>query len=262
MGTISTPAAAIPDEWEFYLCRVDDAPASILLNTWYGDNSPIDGAATLYWCTIAMLHPTENGMGDSSESEALKVVEDRVGEWAMQRGLFFVGRMRSGGIWQLTYYGAPGIEAELKAKVKEVLGGPKRKMTVGAKPDPGWSYFHDFLWPDAERLQWMKDRKVVEELEKNGDPLVQSRRVDHWVYFSTATDRDEFVEAAKQAGFALADVGDAPSGDTRLAARLYRTESVELDDIHAVVMSLHELARDHRGEYDGWETSVEKPRPN
>lgn len=80
MGTISTPAAVVPDEWDFYVCRVNDAPASIMLNMWFGKNAPIEAAGTVYRCAIQMLRPDANGMGDEAERKALQVVEDRVGE--------------------------------------------------------------------------------------------------------------------------------------------------------------------------------------
>jgi len=262
MGTISTPAAVVPDEWDFYVCRVDDAPASIMLNMWFGRNAPIETAGTLYWCAIEMLRPDANGMGDEAERKALQVVEDRFGEWAQQRGLYFVGRMRNSGTWQLTYYGPPGRQAELEAKAAEELRGKKRKLMAGSREDPAWSYYFEFLWPDAERLQWMADRRVVASLEQHGDPLVQPRRIDHWIYFGSAANRDAFVEVVTRDGFTLQESGEGAGGERPFSAHIYRMESVQLDDIHATVMSLVELAQEHRGEYDGWETSVEKPRPN
>jgi len=38
-----------------------------------------------------------------------------------------------------------------------------------------------------------------------------------------------------------------------------RVDPVEHEAIHAVVMQLVELAEDHGGEYDGWETFVLEP---
>ena len=45
----------VPDEWDFYPCRVDDAPASIFLNLWFEKKAPVTSADTLYWLRIQML---------------------------------------------------------------------------------------------------------------------------------------------------------------------------------------------------------------
>lgn len=45
-------------------------------------------------------------------------------------------------------------------------------------------------------------------------------------------------------------------------AQIFRTDTVELDHIQTVVMKLFKLAEQHDGDYDGWESSVEKPPPN
>jgi regulator of RNase E activity RraB len=107
--------------------------------------------------------------------------------------------------------------------------------------------------PNAERMRWMTDRRVVEVLEDRGDIHSTPRRVDHWAYFPTAEARQSFVEAALQADFDLESIDD----DERCCARVFRTDTVELEHIHAVVMILFELANQHGGDYDGWETSVE-----
>ena len=39
-------------------------------------------------------------------------------------------------------------------------------------------------------------------------------------------------------------------------AQVYRTDAVELDHIHEVVMELVELAQAQGGDYDGWECGV------
>ncbi len=107
----SVKPADVPDEWDFYLAKVDDAPASILLNFWFRKNSPVAGYDTLYWCRIQMLTPADHGMGDASERDALGAIEDEASEWAMENDLYYIGRLRNHGGWQLAFFGRPDLTA-------------------------------------------------------------------------------------------------------------------------------------------------------
>ncbi|HEY0251026.1 MAG TPA: DUF695 domain-containing protein [Kofleriaceae bacterium] len=243
---------AIKDRWDFYPCRVDDAPASIFLNMWFATHAPYGGADTLYWVAITMRDPGDHGMGTAEEADQLFPVEDTIADRATAAGLTYVGRLRNRGTWQLTFYGRPEHEAPIVAIVSAVgLGG--RAVEVDSIANPDWDYYRTFLLPDRERHRWMVDRAVVDALANAGDPLAASRRVDHWCYFAKAADRDAFVDEANGERFELQGLSD----DAMHGAQIHRVDSVELESIHETVMSLVELAAKHHGEYDGWETSVE-----
>ena len=251
-------SAKVPDDrWDFYPCTVDDAPASIFVNFWFERRAPLDGADTLCWILIQMLDAGDHGMGSRDGAQQLGPIEDAIVEQLKREGIFNVGRLRNHGRWQLTFYGPLDAEDAFRVVAEKRVAG--RAFEVGSKLDPNWSYYHDFLLPNAERRRWIADHHVIEALEREGDPLTKRRRVDHWIYFPLAEQRDRFIAACKNGGFEMQD-GPAPAGpaDPPFCAMIYREESVQLEDIHAVVMSLHRLAEQHGGEYDGWETSVER----
>ena len=53
---------------------------------------------------------------------------------------------------------------------------------------------------------------------------------------------------------------DPAVDDMAYTVQLHRTECVELEAIHEVVMNLITSATEHDGLYDGWETSVLPPK--
>ncbi len=180
-------------------------------------------------------------------------------ESAEASGLYFVARVRNHASWQVTFYGPSGKGNVLSSLCQQLAELHSRETEAGEKPDPDWSYYNDFLMPDQERRQWMQDRRVVETLAENGDPLTKPRRVDHWAYFPTGEQRDAYVAAAAAEGFVVQEVSDDAEYDgMAYGSQLHRVDSVQLSDIHDVVMLLHQLAASSGGEYDGWETSVEK----
>ena len=250
-------APEIRDAWEFYVCRVEDAPASILLNLGFEEHAPLGEADTLYVVRIALSDPGEHGMGGAAEAELLRPIEDRITEGAQATGLYYVGRVRSEGVWQLTFYGRAGWIDALRPThtTTELLAG--RRLEVRTMPDPDWGYYREFLLPDAERRRWIEDRHVVEALQERGDTLALARQVHHWTFFTSASARAGFVADAEREGFVVDELVDTADGARAFGAQLGRVDAVELDHIHDVVMGLVELAERHDGDYDGWETSVE-----
>jgi len=251
---------SILEEWDFYLCKVDDAPASIFLNLGFRNSAPITSADHRYSCQIEILDPGEHGMGIGTDALALQELEDAIVEEAQKAGFFFVARLRNHARWQLTFYGSEKLDSTLRSLVSEILlASAERQYDIASKPDADWSYYFDFLFPDAERWQWILNRRVVEQLEAEGDSLSEARRVDHWAYFDSVAARDEFVEVVRNHGFEIERIADDVEGDHPFSAQVYRHDSVQLHFIHDVVMSLKQTAEELGGNYDGWETSVEKP---
>lgn len=243
------------DDGDFYPCFVDDQPASIFLNLRHEHEPPPSSCSTLYTILIRMLDAGEHGMGTAEEAEVLSPVEDALSAAADAKlGMIFVGRLRGSGIWQITMYG-PAEQREALEVLVRGLAIADRRCEITARPDAAWRYYRETLLPDAERRQWMEDRRVVETLEDHGDALSIPRRVDHWAAFETPAACQQFVEAVSAHGFVLDSTTES---EGVFGAHVYRTDPVALAHIHEVVMTLWEIADDVDGSYDGWETSVER----
>ena len=242
------------EEWESYPCRVDDEPASILLNLAYREQRP-PGHDTLYFAGLEILEPGDHGMGLEPDVKELWRLEDLISAAATTNGFTYVGRVRSQGDWQLAFYAVSGKDDELESLVVEALGEADRGYRIDSNPDAEWGYFHDFLMPDAERWQWIMNRRVVTNLEKSGDVHTIPRPVDHFIDFQDRSRRDAFLSAARERGF-TAEAGTQEEGDDRHTAQLVRADPVTLGHIHEVVMDIIELAEAHAGDYNGWGAPV------
>ena len=65
-------------------------------------------------------------------------------------------------------------------------------------PEAAWTYYRELLLPDAERRQWMDDRRMVQILSEQGDRLATPRRVDHRLSFPDTPSRDTFITAVNR----------------------------------------------------------------
>lgn len=240
------------ERWDFYPCVVEDRPASVYLDLNLAEEHP--PLESLYFAAIEILDPDTHGMGSQADAEQLWPLEDALLKAFRALGLCFVGRLRNNSAWQLTLYGKTGLDADLERVVSQALEGEKRRFQIGSQPDPEWSYYHGFLYPDDERWQWMQNRKVVEALAKKGDSGSRLREVDHWAFFETEASCRAFVASAEGHGFSVRVPPSEQGG--QFFVKMGREDTVELEHIHQVNMQLHDLAEEHGGTYDGWESPV------
>lgn len=243
-------------DWDFYLCRVDDRPASIFTDL----SRPARGADptrdTLYAVFLDLAEPADHGMGSGDEAEVLFGIEDAVVAAAADEGFEYVGRIRGSDRWQLSFMAAADREPQLDLLVHPQASAAPRSYEIRSMPDPDWSYAFGMLQPDRERLQWILDRRVVENLAKHGDPLTEPRDVAHWIHFADPAQREACKARLTAAGFECSETDDSPDSARPHGLVAKRIDSVDLHEIHDLVMFLVGHADACEGTYDGWESQV------
>ncbi len=232
------------DEWDFYPCQVDDAPASILINLRYLQEDPRDENDHVHHALIRMLEPGSQGVGSRSEMERLTPLEDALCDRADKAGAQPVGRLRSLGIWQISVYGPADLP--WGDWVRELVG-PEAKVTL--QPDAEYDYLNDFLLPDAERLQWIMDRRVCEQLRHQGDDARATRPVDHFIEYEEQAPA-ALVAALEHLGFDVTDTGEG--------LECCKAHDVLLENVHEITVALSDLAEAHDAAYSGWGCPVVK----
>jgi regulator of RNase E activity RraB len=228
----------IEDDWEFYPCQVDGAPASILINLRFMYEDPRDENDHVYHALLKLRELGPEGMGTQSEMERLSPIEDAIFDRADRAGAQPVGRVRTQGAWRLSVYGPKDLP--WASWLKE-LAGPDAELQVDADPD--FDYVNDFLLPDPERHQWIQDRRVCEQLLSHGDEPNLVRPVSHFIDYDGAPPA-ALIDALKSLGFEINDLGTSLE-----CTKLHDTQ---LEGLHDLVMTLVTLADEHDAAYDGW----------
>lgn len=144
--------------WEFYLATRDNARASIRFNQAWTREFSGQVRGNHYKVSIPMLEPAAHGMGSAAEAERLNWPLDTLVQSFQDAGLYYVGRLRSSGLWMLSFYGEGSEDRRLTAGLAEVNG------LLETAPDPDWHYFYDVLWPSDEEWHWIMDRRVTDQL--------------------------------------------------------------------------------------------------
>ncbi len=143
-----------------YPCVVDGAPASIGVNLRF-EHAPPASHDTRYTLAILMREGGDQGLGTAAEVAALDLVEEALMPRAFALGLTYVGRLRTRGVWEVTFYGPRNHLTTLRAHATELAGDRQIAILVlhhsqKAKTSPGavgWQSLEQSICPGESRCQ-------------------------------------------------------------------------------------------------------------
>jgi len=246
----------VSNEWDFYVCNVNNQLASIFLDLGLRKLVPDRDKPNLLWVWVQLKWPREDGLSASSEFEPLRAIEEKLTETLDERfGAVLCGGITTDGRREFYYYGprSDGLEPVVGDVMIHFQG---YEFNCGCKVDSEWRQYLDVLYPSDEDQQRIKNRKVLDVLQQKNDTLRTPRDVSHWIYFRAETDREEFRRAVLQLEYRAEADAQTGSGDFPFGLRILRFQSVMPSELDDAVIELCRLAEKHRGDYDGWETQV------
>ena len=246
----------LPQNWDFFMCRIEGAPASIRTNLALIEVAPLEGLTQRLQFYIKMKNPRPDGLSSNEEYPILCDIEDAIGEKAEATGAVLAGVVRSEGFLELWFYTQ---NAKTLAKTCEealqTFEGYQSGYNIAE--DPEWEDYFGFLYPDEFSYQTMQNRKVLMQLEKNGDKMEVPREIDHFFYFKEAAQQQAFAKEAEAKGFKVRFNDDEFVEDRKAEGKEYpyMVEATREDSplaIDDIVWDLLELASPFEGNYDGW----------
>ncbi len=248
------------DKWDFYFANVNDKISSLFVDLGIRETALDAQKPWLLWVWVYLNNPREDGLSQNPEAATLLEIEDVLTEIVGNAtdGVL-VGRITTDGHRGFYFYSATFVAFD-EAVGKGLEQFPNYRFDSGTQHEPDWNQYLNLLYPSPKDWQRIKNRHVIEVLERHGDPLKKPRLVYHWAYFSNESSRDRFVAAINERGFAVTNQGivDIPNHSQPLSLNFERVENVDWNSINEVTIELFELAESLEGDYDGWETSVEK----
>jgi uncharacterized protein (TIGR01619 family) len=242
------------DNWDFYQCLVDGAPASIFVDLGIAREAPRTTHGHLAYVRLQMRSPRLDGLSSAEEFQDLGALEDAMVPYLMKAAnSIFVGRNTSNGNRDFYFFAADGEQFQ-KAAQDVFLRFPDYKMETGSRPDAAWSAYFNFLFPPERELQMIGNRRVCENLKKHGDALVDARNIDHRVYLPTEEAAKRFSHALGAENFSL--INSERNEDGRWFVDFQRVD--KQSEIDVIVSGLLEQCSELGGSYDGWGCTVIK----
>jgi len=245
------------ENWQFYFARVNDSIASLFVDLGRRAAAPDATLPVVLWAHVKMRKPRPDGLSSSEEAPELIRLEDALAASVRKAaGAQLVGRITSAGYREYYFYGprAKGFEPAVAATLRDFAG---YEAETGSKDDAAWSQYLEVLYPTPADLQRIQNQGVYEALRKEGDDPSIRRVVAHWAYFPSAKSREAFVTRAVAAGYREV-VAARSERDGQFGVELEMESTTADAEMDPATVELAAWAAELGGDYDGWETSVEK----
>lgn len=112
------------------------------------------------------------------------------------------------------------------------------------------------LYPSLDDWQIIRDLKVLDTLSDNDDENEIEREVLHWALFNSEPGAKEFSSWVEEKNYTLksTDYDD----EEQYVVHFTHVGTMVFGDISTHSIHINRKVSELEGEYDGWETSVEK----
>lgn len=235
-------------QWFVYGRSTEDGMAFVRLREDVDADDHPAGFEYRVVCSLPIA--ASDGFPDDAEAEQLFAIEEQL-ELAVGDAGMFVGAVTENSKRHLFYYVRESFDVAVLESF--VQSPPERKH------DPAWADFTEWLVPSDSDRQINSDLHLIHILEEEGDDLSAVRPVDHFLYFDDKSDRDEVAISLSAQGEADLETSDDPESDSPYGIQFVREHALEPPEIFEHTLALVELASEHNGYYDGWETPLVKP---
>lgn len=248
-------------KFDVYMASVDGAPASFVLDMGVAPHAPVQSHPLRLQVRVRLLHPLDNGLQAASELEAMGEVEDTVsGRISAVLDGIYVGRFTCESYTTYVFY-LPA-QAGRTTDPAPIIGdlGPYEWGWM-AENDPGWDYFVGFLYPDRLSFEAMANRKLIENLEAQGDRLEVARDIDHRAYFLSLEQAATAAAELRGLGYNTDEPTLLETPKRRWALDFHRTDSLANGRPDEFCAEILNVVLPLEGTYDGWGTLTTGPVP-
>ena len=243
--------------WEFYQCVVGEGPASIRFDLGLEERAPIASLPVAIQVRVALKHPNAHGMTTDAEFPLLSAFEDALGRLLSDA---CIAGVVTGSGSRVHHLYASSFEPTAQ-RAQDLAGEelPDYDVEIGGFDDPDWRQYFEFLYPNQLAWRWIKDRRVLEALEEEGDDGTTPRRITHWAYFDSAESRSAFAASLPAMGYRIEEELEDQDAEHTLGLQFATTEPEPPRAIFPRTERLEMRAMELGGVYDGWEVELIAP---
>jgi hypothetical protein len=146
-------------DWDSYLCRIGERPASIYLDLGIASQLPLAGYRHSCWLRVAMQRPREDGLSSDEEFAELVALEDDFVARLHGDNAIYVGRSTIGGYRIFYFYVAEPGRFEAAARLA-AQSHPAYAIEISSHEDGDWSLYSRLLYPSPEAHERIRRRRL------------------------------------------------------------------------------------------------------
>ncbi|MDR2917550.1 MAG: DUF695 domain-containing protein [Tannerella sp.] len=248
----------VKQDWAVYFCLVDSCQASVRLNLSLNEIAPIEDYKYRTWFSVKLLDPDENGFTTREEYPKICQIEDDILDALMKKGVIMAGAVKTNGVFDLYLYSksVEGYEEIINSVMK---AHADYKYATDFKEDVSWDDYFNFLYPSEYEYQTIQNQRVLMSLEEHGNDPEKEREVDHWIYFKTAGDMENYIRKVEETGYKVLSNTKLDDDKTYpYQLNISRQDNTVWSRVNDYVWELIVLANENDGNYDGWGCPIAK----
>ncbi len=249
--------------WNAYFSFINDKPATVVLDMAITEEANIEDYPTIVCIKLQIKNPDERGFPSKHELNVLEKVNKDIDKRINPKLYLNVGRVTTDGFRELVYYTSEQDPKMLIEVADQIIEANDYDFEMyGMDEEELWEYYFEFLYPNQYHLQHISNAELIEQLQKSGDKLKLTRKVEHFILFNDETKINEFINEIAKEGFKFeekySNIDEDLDEDYEFTVRISRIDHVDLDSIDELTDFLIETSEHFSGNYDGWETLVIK----
>jgi uncharacterized protein (TIGR01619 family) len=246
----------VSNNWDSYLCNVNDQLASIRVDLGIRPEIPDRERSWLLWVWVYFKQPRPDGLSSSEEFDKLSSLEDALRIAIEQKsGGLLSGCITTSGRREFYFY-APNPDRFEETVRATVSLAHDYKFDCDTQEDPGWSQYLNVLYPSEEQRELIENRRLMDLMRGKGDRLEGIRDVSHWARFLNRSDRMVFIDAVRAIGYRIEREYENSDGECRYGVCISRSQDMGARSVDDAVIQLFRASKSANGEYDGWECQL------
>lgn len=246
------------DHWETFPCTLGERLAWISYD--HGVRKEINALpfANCARFKVKLKAPDAQGFPQREELLPLERLETTLTRRVEQWGGISIGRITVNGARYFFFYTAADAE-QAKALAHSLTRDTGYQIVLTFDLDVERKAYWNELFPTDDDWQAIKDLRVERTLREQGDPLIQPRLIEHWLYFRTRADRERFIARIPTTFEIIREFDSPDSRPGHFGLLLGHTGLPEYTSISKITLPLVRAAREYGGQYEGWEAQACKP---
>lgn len=230
-----------------YDWRLDSGDALFAVDLSLYSTSPNPDRAVLAY--ICYSKNDESRLSDS-DARRIDAYADKI---SRKLGYGYAGYIQTA--LKRQYYIYIGLEEEYEL-IKAMAEKQKRLcVQVGSKNEASWASYFKLLYPDAAKLQTVRNGETLKKLYDNGDSTAP-RRLNIHMYFRTESIRLQYEETARREGFAIGTSEEREQSELPYGVVLHRICALKKRDVDAVTVQAIRIAERYGGRLLFWDCPI------
>lgn len=250
----SLPAIAQTEEWDTYVAKFGDRPASVLVDLSLRNTAPDKRFPFLVITGPKANNCGKQGMPNKDEIGALEEILDATQNFMTGVTAKVLVATVTSNCQRLNYYYVKDT-GNIRNAIARMYDRSfaNYSYVVKIKHDPDWVEYRASLYPTEATQNWMLNSKIMARMISEGDSLKIQRNINFDLYFRSDTSRAAFAGFARSKGYntdkmMLANTTNAPY---QIVVSKYGYVKMALIDSFSTELKAE--AKRHNGFYNGWE---------